>query len=156
MVRSKMLVVLVAVISLSLSAIWPNAAIAADIPEIVSIGQLQGDLVAPGSMAVDAQGNLYVADTRGANAIFKYDAAGALQETFSSVPVSGLALAVNTGGTLIYATDTGGRVAIIDGQTGEFVNHLGVMGGSGDIAVDAQGAVYVVDPANLQILNLIL
>ena len=89
MVRSKMLVVLIAVISLSFSAIWPSAATAADIPEIASLGQLQEGLVSPGSMAVDAQGNIYVADTRGTNAILKYDTAGALQETFSSVPVSG-------------------------------------------------------------------
>ena len=72
MVRSKMLVVLVAVISLSFSAIWPNAAVAAAVPQIASLGQLQEGLNTPGRMDVDAQGALYVADAR-TNRIIRFD-----------------------------------------------------------------------------------
>jgi hypothetical protein len=148
-----MLVVLIAVISLSLSAIWPSAATAADIPEIVSLGQLQEGLNTPGRIDVDAQGNLYVADAR-TNRIVRFDSVGSLQNVFSVTSVSGAALAVNAGGTLIYATEKGGRIAILDGQTGDFVNYLGELTTTGDIVVDQlSGDVYVVDTANIQVVR---
>jgi hypothetical protein len=148
-----MLVVLVAVISLSLSAIWPNAATAAEIPEIVSLGQLQEGLNTPGRMDIDAQGNLYVADAR-TNRIIRFDSAGTLQDIFAVTSVSGAALAVNAEGTLIYTTERGGRVVILDGLTGDFINYLGELTTTGDIAVDPlSGDVYVVDTANIQVVR---
>jgi hypothetical protein len=152
MVRLKMLVVLIAVISLSFSVIWPSEVVAAGVPQIEILGQLQEGLVAPGSLDIDAQGNVYVADAR-AHKIFKFDAVGTLLQTFSSVSVTGSALAVNPAGTLIYATTTDGRFSILNGETGAFVQNLGTLTTSGDIAVDAQGAVYVVDTDNTQIIK---
>lgn len=151
MVRFKMLVTLIAVISLSLGVIWPDLASAATSADFASLGQVQEGLSVPGSMDIDAQGNLYVADAR-TNTILKYDAAGTLMKTFTAVPVSGIALAVTVDGTRIYATE-GERVIVLDGQTGASLGYLGDLAVVSDIVVDAQGNVYVVDPGNVQIVK---
>lgn len=149
MIRCKTLVALVAVISLSLGAIWPSVVDAADVPQIVNLGQIRDGLTVPGKMDIDAQGNLYVADTR-LNKVLKYDAAGTLLRAYSSVPVSGEALAVAADGSKIYAT-AAGQVAIIDAIADEFVANLAGLAAVGDIETDAAGNVYVVDTSAVQV-----
>ncbi len=151
MVRFKSLITLIAVISLSIGVIWPDMASAATSAEFASLGQVQEGLSVPGSMDIDAQGNLYVADAR-TNTIFKYDAAGTLMKVFAAVPVSGIALAVTADGTRIYTTE-GERIIILDGQTGASLGYLGDLAVVSEVAVDAQGNVYVVDPGNVQIIK---
>ncbi len=151
MARLKMLVVLVAVISLPLSVIWPSSA-TAGVPQIASIGSLQEGLSVPGRMDIDAQGNLYVTDAR-THLILKFDSSGVLKNTFSAVSASGLALAVNDAGTRIYVAEKGGRVAILNGLTGEFLSYLGDLTATGDVAVDSNGSVYVVDPLDVKVIK---
>ncbi len=152
MVRLKVLAVLVAVISLPLNVIWPNVATAAAIPQIVSLGELREGVAVPGRIDIDAQGDLYVVEI-GAGQILKFDSAGTLKNTFPAVSISGSALAVNPDGTYIYAAEKTGRIAVLDAQTGEQLNYLGDLTTTGDIAVDPQGNIYVVDTANINIVK---
>lgn len=151
MVRFKTLVALIAVISLSFGAIWPDLASAATVAEFASLGQVQEDLSVPGRMDIDAQGNLYVADAL-TNTVLKFDAAGTLMKTFDAVPISGVALAVTADGERIYATE-GERVIILDGLTGAKLGYLGDLAIASDVTVDLQGNIYVVDSSNIQIIK---
>jgi len=150
--RSRALVSLVAVVSLSLGAIWPNLASAAGAPAVQSLGALQEGLRVPGKLDLDAQGNLYVADARGKR-ILKYDASGVLRKVFDQVPVTGKGLAVVADGKRIYA-EIKEKIAILDGETGA---RLGYLGGAtpltraGGVDVDAAGRVYAIDELNRKI-----
>ena len=150
--RSRALVTFVAVISLSLGAIWPNEALAATAPAVQSLGAVQAGLFVPGELDIDASGNLYVADAR-ARKIFKYNAPGAALQTFDAVAVTGNGLAVTPDGARIYAAVDGG-VAMIDGATGVVSGYLGgdsALIDAGDVGLDAAGNVYVVDQGGVQV-----
>ena len=144
---------LVTVISLFLGVIWLSPAFAAA-PSFISLGQIQADsLRVPGAMDLDGSGNLYVADNRG-GMVHKFSPYGQLLEDFP-LQVSGSGLAVTADGQRLYVTRQQ-SVLIVDANTGE---ELGSLIGSGDpefyvageIELDANGNVYVVDAGSMKI-----
>jgi DNA-binding beta-propeller fold protein YncE len=131
--------------------------------------QITGDsdrLIWPSGMALDAQGNLYVADTRN-HRIQKFDSNGQFLATLGSAgsgdgqfnfvwgdpnhELPGAGLAFDAQGNL-YVTDMGNvRVQKFD-KDGNFLAKWGSQGtGDGqftrpfDLALDPQGNVYVID-----------
>ena len=144
---------LVTVISLLLGVIWLSPAFAVA-PSFLSLGQIEADsLRVPGAMDLDGSGNLYVADNRG-GLVHKFSPYGQLLEDFP-LQASGSGLAVTADGQRLYVTRQQ-SVLIVDANTGE---ELGSLTGSGDpefyvageIELDANGNVYVVDAGSMQI-----
>lgn len=135
---------LMAVISLLVSVIWPAQSSAA-MPTITSLGQIRAQgLNSPGAMAVDAAGNLYVADARGGE-VFKFDRYGRQKAVFS-VQASGSGLAVAPGGGRLYVARKQ-SVALVDPASGDV---LGELAGEpfaqvGELALDDDGNLYVAD-----------
>ncbi len=148
MIWSRALVCLAAVISLLLGVIWPNTAAAAVAPAIVPLGSVESDLAVPGKLDIDAAGNLYVADIK-AQKVLKYDASGDLLQVFGAVAASGRGLAVTGDGARLYVAAKD-NIAIIDGTSGAVTGIID-LAGAGEIALDANGNVYVVDEPNVQV-----
>ncbi|PLY01294.1 MAG: hypothetical protein C0623_05605 [Desulfuromonas sp.] len=148
MIWSRALVCLIAVISLLVGAIWPNAAVAAAAPEVVPLGSIDAEVSIPGKLDVDAAGNLYVADI-GSSTVLKFSPFGYLEKTYGSVEASGRGLAVSPDGSKLYVA-TADQVAVLDGETGAVVNQI-AFAKPGEIDLDADGNIYVVDPVMHQV-----
>lgn len=153
MERTFSLRILITVISLLLAVIWLSPAYAAA-PAFESLGQITASAMrVPGAMDMDAAGNLYVADTRG-GLVHIFDTYGNLQQSLD-LKVSGYGLAVTPDGSRLYVSQKK-DVQIVALPSGEIV---GVLTGSavngpefgmaGEIDLDADGNVYVVDTAAL-------
>lgn len=136
---------LMAVLSLSVSVIWPNQAIAA-MPTLASLGELRAQgLDVPGAMAVDGAGNLYVADARGGE-VFKFDRYGRLKATFNAQATGG-GLALSLDGSTLYVAGMS-NVAVVNAASGEHLRDLASAGSFklvGEVSVDGAGNVYVAD-----------
>jgi len=114
-------------------------------------------LQVPSSVAVDAAGSVFVADSGGEKVVV-YDAKGNLRSTYPLPGVRPVALAVNDALGRLYVVDrTGHRVLVmtLDGKP------LFEFGGPGDdngrfnlpisITVDSKGMVYVLDGGNFRV-----
>jgi len=125
-------------------------------------GSGDGQFAYPAGIAVDAAGNVYVADALG-NRIQKFSAGGSFVTAWGG-PGSGdgqfqtpAGVAVNTAGTL-YVTDRDNHRIQVFTDTGGFVAKWGTQGtadGQLDrpygLALDAAGNVYVAEAANHRI-----
>lgn len=137
-------VFLVAAISLLLSVIWPSSSSAA-MPTFTSLGQLRAQgLEVPGAMALDAAGNLYVADAQGGE-VFSFDRYGRLKAVFDA-QVSGRGLAVSPDGSKLYVARKH-KVVVLDAVSGTHLLDLtnDTFGLVGEIELDDAGNVYVAD-----------
>ncbi len=109
----------------------------------------------PGAIDLDDNGNLYVADPDAG--IVKFNKYGTERARFGTVPVAGAGLAVSPDGSRIFVTgDSDGnflfdQVAILDGGNGSLIGYLGQGAGefygAGEIDLDGNGLVYVLDGA---------
>jgi outer membrane protein assembly factor BamB len=116
-------------------------------------GSAQGQLEAPHGVAVDAQGNVYVADT-GNGRIQVFDPDGAVLQSIADARFTGpLYVAVDDAGR-IYVTDASEKVHVFNargdplqgfGQPGSLPSQFS---GIADLAVDAVGDLYVADSGN--------
>ncbi len=151
MTRSCINICLLAVISLLFGVIWQGSALAA-MPVVQPLGQITDSLQGPSRVAVDAAGNLYVANISGKN-IVKFDKYGNRTAVFGSVAVSGYGLAVRPDGSAIYAA-TGTGVVVLD-AAGISQGYLGAGPGefqdAGAIAVALNGDVLVADTVTRQV-----
>jgi serine/threonine protein kinase, bacterial len=130
-------------------------------------------LVTPGAVAVDAAGNLYIADgdwnTGDVNARkYRVLKLAAGSSTPTVVPFTGLraveGLAVDSAGNLYVADfgmwepDPGNAARVVKLAAGSGVQtelpFTGLVGLSTGVAVDAAGNVYVTDPINKRVLKL--
>ncbi|MBL8343216.1 MAG: 6-bladed beta-propeller [Rubrivivax sp.] len=125
-----------------------------------------GQLIKPIGLDVDAAGQLYVADI-GARAIMVYGAdRGFLRRIGGEKWFNRLtSVTVDPLGERVYAVDLGGvssaehRVRVFDARTGAHLHDIGRRGsGPGefnlprDIAIGAQGRLYVVDGGNFRVV----
>lgn len=128
----------------------------------------EGRLAKPMGLDVDGQGNLYVLDAR-ARQVVIYDRDGKFirnvgQPNDFTRPAG---IGVNSEGTRIYAVDIGGsstdnhRVVVYDAITGARLPDIGKRGVKPgevnlprDVAVAADGTIYVVDGGNFRVQHL--
>ena len=107
---------------------------------------ISSPLVQPGGVAVDASGNVYIADT-GDDAVKEWSAA---TKTLSTLVASGLSgpqgVAVDTSGN-VYIADTGDNAVKEWNAAAKTLSTLVASGLSGPqgVAVDASGNVYIAD-----------
>lgn len=141
------LVRLAAVITLLLNAIWLSPAGANTAPQIAWLGELSGgDLASPRMLAVDGEGNLYVAD-QVARAVLKFDRYGRPVSTFLAGQASGKGVAVTPDGKILYVATRKQGVVIVNTADGTVA---GVLAGTdlkspAEIKLDAAGYIYVAD-----------
>ncbi len=145
MIRSLTNACLLAVISLLFGVISPSIGEAAIAPAFQTLGQISSGLRGPLALDLDDNGTLYVADSRH-QVVVKFDKYGNELGTLSAVPTSGAGLAVAADGTVyVSAWD---KVAVYD-VAGDLAGYLGQgageFGAAGDIGIDANGKIYVVD-----------
>lgn len=113
----------------------------------------------PAGLTVDAQGNLYIADTGNSRVVFLpptngWSAEGAI--TLGSGFSRPLAVAVTSSG-LIYIADSGNGEVYSIGYAAEAVGKTLVATGFSNpsaLATDAAGNLFVVDKGNLQVLRI--
>jgi uncharacterized protein (TIGR03663 family) len=133
-------------------------------------GSGDGQLRAPKGMAIDAEGNIYVADSQN-NRIQVFDANGVFLRQFGSEGTDagqfkepwGVAVAANgdiyvadTWNHRIQAFDRQGKPLFMWGTFGEVSEAMGpgnVLYGPRDIAFDAQGFLYVTDTGNKRVVK---
>ncbi len=125
-------------------------------------GHGAGQLSKPAGIAVDTQGNIYVADTNN-NRIQKFSptgASGGIYGQQGKAPVGTSprflgpqAVAVDTQGNIYVADTFNGRIQKLD-RNGNFVWQKPVSGQPRGIAVDTQGNVYVTSFFNDKVLKL--
>jgi uncharacterized protein (TIGR03663 family) len=122
-----------------------------------------GTFIEPWGIAVDAQGNVYVADTWN-HRIQKFDANGNFEQewgTFGQLAGASnylwgpRSIAVGLDGR-VYVTDTGNKRVVVFDSSGKVLQEFGTQGeGRLDepvgIAVDSNGLVYVADTWNLRV-----
>jgi len=146
MMRSWMSICLLAAISLTMGAIWPDFSLAAQAPQLELLGQVKAGLRVPTRIAVDVAGNLYVADSR-LQQIFKFDKFAQRQLIIDQEKISGAGLAVSPAGDRIYASSFD-KVVVFSGD-GELLGYLGRGAGefetAGSITLDRMGTIYVAD-----------
>lgn len=132
-----------AICAMAITAIWRNGdANAAVAPSVTVLQPVSQGLRAPVRMALDADGNYYVADSR-SGGVLKYDRFGALQQTIrtSSAPQ---AVAFSQDGKLLVSQ--GSFVAILNLDGSEAGRLDAVFKFANGIAVDdVTGFIYVVD-----------
>jgi sugar lactone lactonase YvrE len=122
-------------------------------PALQPLGQISDGLGSPGQIAVDAEGNLYVADIS-TQSIVKFDKYGVRVATFADVPVSGLGLAVAADGSAIYAS-AGDKVVVlgVDGALqGYFGSGIGQFENVGPLALGLDGELVAADVATRQVM----
>ncbi len=134
-------ILLVTAIWLFSGAIWQKGAQAVSAPVVESLGQIKEGLRLPTDLAVDAEGNLYVADARAAQVV-KFSKYLRKIAVFDTVPVAGTGIAVSPSGERIYVS-TGSGVAILEGSEGLVQGYLG---GTPDVFQRAYDLAYYEDP----------
>lgn len=126
--------------------------------------RLQGELVKPAGIAVDARGGVYVVDA-GARRLLVYDALGLHKKTIEGGRdwTRPTGVAVDEGGEAIYVVDTGGidsdahRVHAYDadGRRRFVLGRRGAAPGEFNLPVDAavapDGTLYVLDAGNFRV-----
>ena len=118
----------------------------------------------PNDVAVDGNGNFYVADT-GNNKVERYTSSGSLDLSWGyggkgkgSIAYNApLGLAVNAAGTTLYVVGTAGQVGQF-GPGGNLLNNnfasAVTLVNPQDVAVDTSGNVYISDMSNLRVVEL--
>lgn len=128
--------------------------------EVRSIGiEGQGQLLSPLGIALDADGNLYVADSQ-LRQVISFDPAGKFKAAYGSKEVleRPTAVAVDSTRKLLYVADTGGhRVQVFSLADSKVVRTIGKRGAEAGsfnfpegLAVDKEGKLYVVDAMNFR------
>ena len=121
----------------------------------------KGALQAPVNLALDDEGNLYVADT-GRKEIVVYDKQGNYVTAFGKNFGEGSkVVSVATFGNNLYALDLGiSRVRVLDKKTGEEAGTFGYsdkpnqsLRAPGNFTIDAKGAVYVTNIGNNKVMK---
>lgn len=157
MKRSRIMICLIAVISLLASVIWHSPASAATVPTLEPLGQIGVGRTVPSAIDVDGQGNIFVADPV-AQAVVEFDQYGTQRGTFLDGQVTGRGVAVSQDGQRLYAA-TADKVLVVNPVSGA---QLGELAGSaaageaefinpGEIDLDARGFVFVVDNGRQQV-----
>ena len=123
----------------------------------LSISAAGTALKAPTGLAVDVQGNLYIADTGNNRVVFVPNQGGTLGTSAATVYGSGLsapaAVAVDSTGDLFIADTGNGNIDEITAPLGAN-NQLKVVSGLSNptaIAVDAAGSLFVVNQGNASV-----
>lgn len=123
-----------------------------------------GTFIEPWGIAVDAQGNIYVADTWN-HRIQKFDANGNFKQQWGSFGQRSdktdylwgpRGIAIGQDGR-VYVTDTGNKRVIVFDPNGKFIQEFGTEGESWldepvGIAIGGNGFVYVADTWNMQVV----
>lgn len=143
-----------AALSLAFGVIWPASATAAvtALPQVQPLGQIKAGLRVPARLAVDAAGNLYVADSRNLQVVV-YNKYGQKTKIFNVPEMSGNGLAVSPDGNLIYIS-TRTQVLLLDATSStmeSFGSGAAEFVAVGFIAIDSNGSVYVADVGTGQI-----
>jgi serine/threonine protein kinase len=131
-----------------------NGAVRTPLAIFGSSGSQTGQFRTPAAVAVDQQGNLFVADT-GNNRVQELASSGDSLASWSGGGLSGpLALALDVQGN-VYVSDTGNNRIVKLSPSGKVVTTWGSKGSSegqlnhpSGIAVDSSGGVYVADTGN--------
>jgi sugar lactone lactonase YvrE len=155
-------------VALVLSAAWASSAFG-EAPtyraSIGSYGSGNGQFAHPAGVAIDAEGNLWVAD-QGNDRVQKFNEAGEYVSKFgSSGSENGQfagpkAIAIDAEGNIWVADSGNGRLQQFDDE-GKFIQAVGSPGsgnghfsGPEDIAIDAEGNIWVADTYNYRIQKL--
>ena len=119
---------------------------------IGAAGSGPGQLLAPQALAVEASGNIDVADT-GNDRIARFAADGSYLGSFPT-EAAPRGIAVTPDGARIYVADSANRITVYDGggtqldQFGGTGNKLGKLNAPAQIALDAAGNLWVADRGN--------
>lgn len=145
MKRMSMVASLFAVISLMVSVIWPIQVMAAVSPTLTYLGTFPERLSAPGTIEVDGDGNIYVADAD--HGVYKFNRGGKLVANYDLQEVTSKGISVSPGGDYIYVAARD-KVLILNAD-GEPIEAFGAGAGefedASEIDTDADGYIYVVD-----------
>ena len=135
---------LAAVISL------PVASLAATSPAVTVLSPLAQGLRAPVKMALDASGNVYVADQR-VGGIVRYDAYGVQLQTIRTAAAPGGIAFAQDGSLLVSQTTFVARYDIATGmETGRLAGGQ-LMSAAGIAVDDVTGYIYVTDSALIRL-----
>lgn len=155
LVRAKKIVAFSVMTLLAAAISLPAVSIAATSPLVSILSPLAQGLRAPVKLALDAEGNVYVADQR-VGGVVKFNQYGTQQLMIRAVNPNGLAFAQN-GTLLVSQSSLDGQstfVARYDAVTGQEVGRLtgGQLQAPAGIAVDdVTGFIYVVDSRASQV-----
>ncbi|MGB9299025.1 MAG: NHL repeat-containing protein, partial [Anaerolineae bacterium] len=115
-----------------------------------------GQFQSPQGLALDAQGNVYVAD-RGNRRVQVFDPQGGFLMAIADARFTGPRYVALDEGGRIYVSDASERVDVFDGR-GEPLQSFGQAGSLpsqfsqiADLVVDAAGELYVVDSGNARV-----